>query len=79
MPFRSEIASAAVAATRSGYTNSFNVLEGFEGDKDAVGHRNSVGLAIRRPSLDPGVGASLQATPVDTLPAATEPHPTWHQ
>ena len=34
---------AAVAATRSGYTNSFNVLEGFEGDKDAVGHRNSVG------------------------------------
>jgi rhodanese-related sulfurtransferase len=34
---------AAVAATQSGYTNSFNILEGFEGDKDASGHRNSVG------------------------------------
>jgi len=34
---------AAVAATRSGYTSSFNILEGFEGDKDANGHRNSVG------------------------------------
>jgi len=34
---------AAVAATQAGYSNSYNVLEGFEGDKDANGHRNSVG------------------------------------
>lgn len=34
---------AAAAAAQSGYTNSFNVLEGFEGDKDANGHRNNVG------------------------------------
>ena len=35
--------SAAAAATGAGYPNSFNILEGFEGDKDAQGHRNSVG------------------------------------
>lgn len=34
---------AAAAATQAGYPNSFNVLEGFEGGKDALGHRNSVG------------------------------------
>jgi rhodanese-related sulfurtransferase len=34
---------AAAAAARSGYSNSFNILEGFEGDKDVNGHRNSVG------------------------------------
>lgn len=34
---------AAAAATQAGYPNSFNVLEGFEGGKDARGHRNSVG------------------------------------
>ncbi len=34
---------AAIAATQVGYPNSYNVLEGFEGDKDAHGHRNSVG------------------------------------
>jgi rhodanese-related sulfurtransferase len=34
---------AAQAATQAGYSNSYNVLEGFEGDKDANGHRNSVG------------------------------------
>jgi rhodanese-related sulfurtransferase len=36
------IASAA-AASESGYNNCYNVLEGFEGDKDASGHRNTVG------------------------------------
>lgn len=35
--------SAAAVATGAGYPNSFNILEGFEGDKDAQGHRNSVG------------------------------------
>lgn len=34
--------TAAVAA-RAGYGAAFNVLEGFEGDRDASGHRNSVG------------------------------------
>ena len=34
---------AAVAATQAGYPNSYNVLEGFEGDKDQQGHRGTVG------------------------------------
>jgi rhodanese-related sulfurtransferase len=35
--------AAARVATDTGYTASYNVLEGFEGDKDAHGHRNTVG------------------------------------
>ncbi len=35
--------AAAAAATATGYTQAFNVLEGFEGDKDQHGHRNTVG------------------------------------
>jgi rhodanese-related sulfurtransferase len=35
--------AAASAAMAAGYTQAFNVLEGFEGDKDQHGHRNSVG------------------------------------
>ncbi|MCE1239958.1 MAG: rhodanese-like domain-containing protein [Azonexaceae bacterium] len=34
---------AATAATEIGYTNCYNILEGFEGDKDANGQRNNVG------------------------------------
>ena len=34
---------AAMLATQAGYPNSYNILEGFEGDKDANGHRNTVG------------------------------------
>jgi len=34
---------AASAAAVSGYTQSYNVLEGFEGKKDSNGHRSSVG------------------------------------
>ena len=34
--------SAAVLATRAGYSECYNVLEGFEGDKDARGQRNTV-------------------------------------
>jgi rhodanese-related sulfurtransferase len=34
---------AASAATQAGYPNSYNVLEGFEGDKDPHGHRNTIG------------------------------------
>jgi rhodanese-related sulfurtransferase len=34
---------AAALATVSGYSNSYNILEGFEGDKDELGHRGSVG------------------------------------
>ena len=32
--------SAAILATQAGYTDCYNVLEGFEGDKDADKHRN---------------------------------------
>ena len=35
--------SAADAAMRAGWQETYNVLEGFEGDKDASGHRNTVG------------------------------------
>ena len=34
---------AAEAATQAGWRECYNVLEGFEGDKDASQHRNSVG------------------------------------
>ena len=34
---------AAALATQAGYANSFDILEGFEGDKDGEGHRKSVG------------------------------------
>lgn len=34
---------AAQAATEAGYGNCYNILEGFEGDKDASGRRNTVG------------------------------------
>src|SRR5256886_10127218 len=34
--------AAAEAAMRAGWKETYNVLEGFEGDKDAQGHRNSV-------------------------------------
>ncbi len=34
---------AALAAQAAGYCNVFNVLEGFEGDRDGSGHRNTVG------------------------------------
>ena len=34
---------AAEAATRAGWRECYNVLEGFEGDKDAEGHRSTVG------------------------------------
>jgi rhodanese-related sulfurtransferase len=33
---------AATAAARAGYASCYNVLDGFEGDKDAQGHRNTV-------------------------------------
>ena len=35
--------AAADAATRAGWKEAYNVLEGFEGDKDAEQHRNTVG------------------------------------
>jgi rhodanese-related sulfurtransferase len=35
--------NAAMLAMQSGYAETYNVLEGFEGDKDAAGHRNTVG------------------------------------
>lgn len=34
---------AAIAAMQAGYGVAFNVLEGFEGDRDSSGHRNTVG------------------------------------
>lgn len=33
----------AAVATQAGYQEAYNILEGFEGDRDAGGHRNSVG------------------------------------
>jgi rhodanese-related sulfurtransferase len=35
--------AAARAATEAGFADCYNVLEGFEGDKDASGQRNRVG------------------------------------
>ena len=35
--------NAAMMAMQAGYTEAYNVLEGFEGDKDAAGHRNTKG------------------------------------
>ena len=35
--------AAASAAAQAGYNQAFNVLQGFEGDKDEHGHRNTVG------------------------------------
>jgi rhodanese-related sulfurtransferase len=34
---------AAIAATEAGWAEAYNILEGFEGDKDASGHRNIAG------------------------------------
>jgi rhodanese-related sulfurtransferase len=34
---------AARTATELGYKNAFDILEGFEGDRDAEGHRKTVG------------------------------------
>ncbi len=34
--------SAATLATEHGYTHCYNILEGFEGDKNQYGHRKSV-------------------------------------
>ncbi|MDB5728250.1 MAG: rhodanese-like protein [Noviherbaspirillum sp.] len=34
---------AAKLATERGYENCFDILEGFEGDKDAEGHRKTLG------------------------------------
>ena len=35
--------NAACLASEAGYAECYNVLEGFEGDKDAEGHRGSTG------------------------------------
>jgi len=35
--------NAASLASQAGYAESYNVLEGFEGDKDAAGHRGNTG------------------------------------
>jgi rhodanese-related sulfurtransferase len=35
--------NAAMVATQAGYLDCYNVLQGFEGDKDANGHRNTLG------------------------------------
>ncbi len=34
---------AAMLAMQAGYSNCYNVLEGFEGDRNPQGHRNTVG------------------------------------
>ena len=34
---------AAIAASESGYSNCYNILDGFEGDKDSNGHRGIQG------------------------------------
>jgi len=35
--------NAAMLARQAGYSEAYNVLEGFEGDRDAQGHRNTTG------------------------------------
>ena len=35
--------NAAIAAAKAGWKEAYNVLEGFEGDKDGEGHRSTVG------------------------------------
>jgi len=35
--------NAAMLAAQAGYASAYNVLEGFEGDRDAGGHRNTTG------------------------------------
>ncbi|HUQ77119.1 MAG TPA: rhodanese-like domain-containing protein [Burkholderiales bacterium] len=35
--------AAAEAAMRAGWQETYNILEGFEGDKDTAEHRNTVG------------------------------------
>jgi len=35
--------SAAVAAAQDGYADSYNILEGFEGDKNSASQRNTTG------------------------------------
>jgi rhodanese-related sulfurtransferase len=35
--------AAAEAATRAGWKEAYNILEGFEGDKSPLNQRNSVG------------------------------------
>jgi len=35
--------SAAISATQAGYSAAYNILEGFEGDKDGQNHRGTVG------------------------------------
>jgi rhodanese-related sulfurtransferase len=35
--------AAATAATQAGWSNCYNVLEGFEGDRDASDHRGAIG------------------------------------
>ena len=35
--------NAAMMAMQAGYRDAYNVLEGFEGDKDEAGHRNTKG------------------------------------
>jgi rhodanese-related sulfurtransferase len=35
--------NAAMLAMQAGYSDTYNVLEGFEGDKDDSGHRNTTG------------------------------------
>ena len=34
---------AAIAATEAGYERAYNILEGFEGEKDVNGHRGNTG------------------------------------
>jgi rhodanese-related sulfurtransferase len=46
---------AARLATEHGFTNAFDILEGFEGDKDGDGHRNN--LAGWRKAGLPWIGA----------------------
>ncbi|WP_085316272.1 rhodanese-like domain-containing protein [Derxia lacustris] len=40
--------AAAKAATVAGFADCFDILEGFEGDRDAAGHRKTVGGWCKR-------------------------------
>ena len=43
LPLRRALAPGGGRRGAGGWQEAYNVIEGFEGDKDAEGHRNTVG------------------------------------
>ena len=50
---------AAVAAQKEGFAQAYDLLEGFEGDKDGQGHRKTVsGWCFREAAVDRGLSVA---------------------